>query len=86
MDLLNSQPTVVSTFASPREPTLQPIFAISESKVSLLKLCRAKQKSAKLKACKRTSAFPAQVAHRAFGFADPQKNKIYLCFVDRSPK
>ena len=59
MDLLNSQPTVVSTFASPHVPTLQP------------------------KARKRASAFPAQVAHRALGFAGPQKNKINLCFVDR---
>lgn len=37
----------------------------------------------KPKARKRASAFPAQVAHRALGFADPQKNKINLCFVDR---
>ena len=56
---MNSQPTVVSTFASPHEPTLKP------------------------KAYKRASASPAQVAHRALGFADPQKNKINLCFVDR---
>ena len=35
------------------------------------------------KAYKRASASPAQVAHRALGFADPQKNKINLCFVDR---
>jgi len=34
------------------------------------------------KARKRASAFPALVAHRALGFADPQKNKINLCFVD----
>ena len=54
-----SQPTVVSTFASPHEPTLKP------------------------KACKRAYAFPAQLAQRALGFADPQKNKINLCFVDR---
>ncbi len=54
-----SQPAVVSTFASPHEPTLRP------------------------KAYKRAFAFPARVAHRAFGFADPQKNKINLCFVDR---
>ena len=32
----------------------------------------------------RASAFPAQVAQRALGFADPQKNKINLYFVDRS--
>jgi len=51
-------PEVVSTFASPHEPTLRP------------------------KARKRASAFPAQVAQRALGFADPQKNKINLCFVD----
>lgn len=51
--------TVVSTFASPHEPTLSP------------------------KAFKRASAFPTQVAHRALEFADPQKNKINLCFVDR---
>ena len=55
----NSQSTVVSTFASPHELTLQP------------------------KAYKRASAFPAQAAHRALGFADPQKNKINLCFLDR---
>ncbi len=56
---VNSQHTVVSTFASPHEPTLRP------------------------KAYKRASASPAQVAHRALGFADPQKNKINLCFVGR---
>ena len=53
-------PAVVSTFASPHEPTLRP------------------------KAHKRASAFPAQVAQRALRFADPQKNKINLYFVDRS--
>ena len=36
------------------------------------------------KARKRASAFPAQVAHRALGFADPQKNKINLCSDLRS--
>ena len=56
---VNSQHTVVSTFASPHKPTLRP------------------------KAYKRASASPARVAHRALGFADPQKNKINLCFVDR---
>lgn len=30
----------------------------------------------------RASASPARVAQRALGFADPQKNKINLCFVD----
>lgn len=56
---IKSQHTVVSTFASPHEPTLKP------------------------KARKRASAFPAQVAQRALGFAAPQKNKINLCFVGR---
>ncbi len=56
---MKSQRSVVSTFESPRNPTLRP------------------------KAYKRASAFPSQVAHRALGFADPQKNKINLCFVDR---
>ena len=49
--LVNSHHTVVSTFASPHEPTLKP------------------------KACKRAYAFPAQLAQRALGFADPQKTK-----------
>ncbi len=55
------QPTVVSTFASPHEPTLQP------------------------KACKRASVSPARVTVFQDGFriADPQKNKINFCFVDR---
>ncbi len=57
--LKDSQHTVVSTFASPHEPTLSP------------------------KAYKRAFASPAQVAQRALMFADPQKNKINLCFVDR---
>jgi hypothetical protein len=58
---MNSLPTVVSTFASPHEPTLKP------------------------KACKRASAFPAQVTTFQDGFriAHAQKNKINLCFVDR---
>jgi len=53
--------TVVSTFASPHEPTLKP------------------------KACKRASAFPAQVTAFEGGFriAHAQKNKINLCFVVR---
>ena len=58
-ELDNSQPKVVSTFASPHEPMQKP------------------------KAYKRASASPAQVAHKALGFAVPQKNKINLCFVDR---
>ncbi len=31
----------------------------------------------------RASASPDQLAHRALEFADPQKNKINLCFVGR---
>jgi hypothetical protein len=39
----------------------------------------------KPKACKKASAFPAQVTAVEGGFriALPQKNKINLCFVDR---
>ncbi len=37
----------------------------------------------KPKTYKRVSAFPAQLAHRALGFAHAQKNKINLCSVDR---
>ena len=56
-----SHRTVVSTFASPHEPTLKP------------------------KACKRASAFSAQVTACQDGFriAPHKKNKINLCFVDR---
>ena len=55
-----SHRTVVSTFASPHEPTLKP------------------------KACKRASAFSAQVTAFQDGFriAPHKKNKINLCFVD----
>ena len=56
---MNSHRTVVSTFASPHEPTLKP------------------------KACKRASAFSAQVTAFQDGFriAPHKKNKINLCFV-----
>ena len=58
---IQTQCTVVSTFASPHEPTLEP------------------------KARKRASVSPAQITAFGGGFriANPQKNKINLCFVGR---
>jgi len=73
----NNQPTVVSTFASPHEPTLKP------------KACkRASASPARVTAFQ--DGF--RITHGLFifkgireccAFAHAQKNKINLCFVDR---
>jgi hypothetical protein len=76
--LLNSHPTIVSTFASPHEPTLKP------------KACkRASAFPARVTAF--PDGF--RITHELFIFngvreslrlfAHAQKNKINLCFVDR---
>ena len=46
-------------------------------------IAKAPRANPQTKALSKSLQMPARVAHRALGFADPQKNKINLCFVDR---